>query len=644
MKQNSLKKITLLFLFLPALILAQTPKQIQEIKKQTNIVKLQELAKLLEVKSKSEKQKAWALADQKGWNKTFIDSNGSFNELIKVTEEGKPIYYKTDNTKTERFNSVLLFYNVVAGRATRANWLHNDGGLGLNVEGQGMIAHVWDAGIARSSHQEYDGIGGDNRFKVGDGTGISGRNFHAAHVMGTIISSGFVSAAKGMAPQAKGIGYDWTNDTQEVALAASNGMLLSNHSYGYIANEIPDQLFGAYGGDARQWDEIMYNAPYYLQVISAGNDGNDNASNGAPLNGQTGYDKLSGFKTSKNSLIIANARDPQIDADGNLVSLVRNPSSSEGPTDDLRIKPDLTGNGTGLFSTYESADDAYNTISGTSMSAPNVTGSLLLLQQHYKNVNGFFMKAATLKGLALHTADDAGIIGPDAQLGWGLMNTKKAAETINSNGLQSIILESSISNGETRTFTVKSDGTSPLYASISWTDLPGAVNNQTNSSTPALVNDLDVKVSNNRDTFLPWKLTNVNVNTKGDNTVDPYERVDIDGASGEYTITVTHKGTLSAAQNFSLIVTGTTQDYRIQPDSYVKSVCTDASAVFDFTYEQTIASTTNLSVENLPTGVTSSLSTNSISENGTFQVTLSNLSGLIPGTTYDFRSIRMVSG
>ncbi len=57
------------------------------------------------------------------------------------------------------------------------------------------------------------------------------------------------------------------------------------------------------------------------------------------------------------------------------------------------------GNGTNLYSSYDSADDAYNTISGTSMASPNVTGSLLLLQQYYKETYDNYMKAATLKGL-----------------------------------------------------------------------------------------------------------------------------------------------------------------------------------------------------------------------------------------------------
>ena len=55
------------------------------------------------------------------------------------------------------------------------------------------------------------------------------------------------------------------------------------------------------------------------------------------------------------------------------------------------------------------------------------------------------MRAATLKGLALHTADDTESVGPDANTGWGLMNTKVAAETISNNGLQSWVSEEVLS-------------------------------------------------------------------------------------------------------------------------------------------------------------------------------------------------------
>lgn len=629
MKQSYLKRIVLAFFLAPQLFFAQTLEQVKQIKEETNTVKLKQIANQLLLKSQQEKTAAWAKADQMGWRKTYVDQDGSYRELVKLTDKGAPIYFKTDNLSSTK--SMAAFRsNATAARATRANWLHNGGGLGLNIEGQGMTAYVWDGGLARVTHQEYDGIGGDNRFSQGDNGAL---NFHGAHVLGTIISSGFVATAKGMAPQGRGIGYNWTSDESEAATASANGMLLSNHSYGYGANDIPDQWFGAYRGEAREWDGIMYNAPYYLQVISAGNDGNNNTANAQPLNNQPFFDKLSGFKTSKNSMIVANAQDPSIDdSDGSLLSVLINSSSSEGPTDDLRIKPDITGNGTGLFSTYQSADDAYNTLSGTSMSAPNVTGSLLLLQQYYNQVNGKFMRAATLKGLALHTADDAGLNGPDATYGWGLMNTKRAAETITAQGLNSMIVEGTISQGETITYTVKSDETNPLYASISWTDLPGTVNNTVNSSTPALVNDLDIRVSNDSETFSPWRLTNVNSNGKGDNIVDPFERVDVDGASGTYTITITHKGTLAdGPQNFSLIVTGMQSDFTFNADNPTQTVCSDADATYDLSYTQVASGTTNFTVQNLPSGATASFSQASLSATGSTTLTLSDLENVAAG-------------
>src|SRR5690606_38546525 len=142
---------------------------------------------------------------------------------------------------------------------------------GLNLNGADLTAHVWDGGLARASHQEYAGAGGDNRFSIGDGTTTI--NFHAAHVAGTIMASGLGAAAKGMAWQANAVGYDWNSDTAEATTAASNGMIISNHSYGYGASGIPDSWFGQYGQDARDWDVIMRNAPYYLMVVAAGNDG-----------------------------------------------------------------------------------------------------------------------------------------------------------------------------------------------------------------------------------------------------------------------------------------------------------------------------------------------------------------------------------
>jgi chitodextrinase len=527
---------------------AQDKEQVKKIRSQYNLVKLEAIKKRFQKTSTSEKNEALQIAKQKGWKTKFMTSDGRLVELQRVVN-GKPIYYTT--------------FNVAAARSTRTNHLNSGGSLGLSLMGQGMTAHVWDGGLARTTHQEYDGAGGSNRFSIGDGT--TAKHYHSAHVTGTIMASGVDANAKGMAPHAKAIGYDWNSDKAEATAAAANGMLVSNHSYGYATRnqqgqvQLPQHYFGGYIEETRAWDEILFNAPNFLMVVAAGNDGQDNSANTNPTGG-AGFDKLTGHSVSKNNLVVANAQDANIAANGSLISVIIAPSSSEGPTDDMRIKPDITGNGSGVYSTYESSDTAYNSITGTSMASPNVAGSLLLLQQHHKNLNsGSFMKAATLKGLALHTADDAGASGPDAVFGWGLLHTKKAAEAITNKGNQSKIEELTLTSGQTYTITVDSDGTNPLLTSISWTDRAGTANTTVNSTTPVLVNDLDVRVSKSGTTYLPYELTGATTNTKRDNNVDPFERVDVSGASGTYTITVTHKGTLTGgSQNYSLIVTGIT--------------------------------------------------------------------------------------
>ena len=94
---------------------------------------------------------------------------------------------------------------------------------------------------------------------------------------------------------------------------------------------------GAYSSPARTWDAVIKLNPYYLMVVSAGNDGN------AVYDGGLGsrLDKLTGNKNAKNNLVVANASDVELDDEGNLVTATINSSSSQGPSDDGRIKPDI---------------------------------------------------------------------------------------------------------------------------------------------------------------------------------------------------------------------------------------------------------------------------------------------------------------
>lgn len=591
---------------------AQTKEQREKIVRSYDLQKLSELERNLESEYIKNKSEVLRIADAKGWPVFIKNEDGSFAELQKISPEGKPLYYST--------------YNAGSAVTSRVNKINSGGSLGLNLNGQGMIAGVWDGGAVLATHQDLTG-----RVVIKDG--VLGTADHPTHVTGTIIGSGGGNAnAKGMAYQATAWTNDWNNDEAEVVNQISQGLLLSNHSYGLVANQVPLYYFGAYIQDSKNWDNIMFNAPYYLMVVAAGNDRNNNPASNPTKNG---YDLLTGHTTSKNGIVVGAVN--QVSNYTSASSVTMSAFSNFGPTDDGRIKPDIVTKGVSVTSTLSSANNAYGSMNGTSMASPGVTGTLLLLQQHYNNVNNNYMKAATLKALAIHTADEAGLSeGPDYSYGWGLINAERAATVISGNGINSQISEYKLTNNQPFTTTVTATGTEPLMATISWTDPSGNVNTGTvDLATPVLVNDLDIRITQNTNTYLPWKLnpaTPTAAATRGDNLVDPLEKVAINNPSGAYTITVTNKGSLQGgAQDFSLVVTGIGSSFNINSPEPAKTVCSTSNAVYTFNYQTLNANQTALTYSNLPANATINFSQSSINANGTFTATIGNLANVLPG-------------
>ncbi|MCK0161103.1 S8 family serine peptidase [Allomuricauda sp. F6463D] len=495
----------------------------------------------METEYVAKQEKIGQLLKSKGLRASEKNSDSVQIALKDIGTDGTPLYYTTLNDPTTQ--------------TSRAHTLYDKGLLNLGLTGSGMEVGVWDSGVALTSHQEFDerAKNNDNADEV---------SLHATLVTGNLISAGVQPNAKGVAYGAQALTHDWTRDKIEVAEAAANGLLLSNHSYGILSDRVPDWYFGAYIKVTQDWDKIMYNAPYYLMVTAAGNAQKSN-DNEAPIYGKTtdGFDLLLGFTTTKNGLTVAGAN-TEIDDKGNLKNASIASYSSFGPVDDGRVKPDLAGDGGNILSTSSTTNSSYQVSAGTSMAAPGVTGSLLLLQQYHEELFGNYMKAATLKGLALHTADDVDAKGPDYKMGWGIINAKSAAEVIQNKDYSTLVNEENLVDGDTYSITVTAIEGQALIASISWTD-PEAENinsGELNSTTPALVNDLDIRVTKNNESFMPWKLNPSkasNAATKGDNKVDPFERVEVENASGSYTITISHKGTLkNGVQDYTLIVSG----------------------------------------------------------------------------------------
>ncbi|WP_223608236.1 S8 family serine peptidase [Chryseobacterium sp. OSA05B] len=608
---------------------AQTKEERANILKGTNVTVLEKLSKEYSEQFAREKSEALEFAKKNNIPVIIENGNGTKKELMKIID-GKPFYYTNNNT--------------AAAKSTRANYLNSGGSLGLNLDGENIQVNVWDGDAIRKTHQEFG-----NRVTIGDNanpaTNTDG-NKHATHVGGTIASSGITPSAKGMAPKSKIKSYEWNNDSAEMASEASQGLTISNHSYGsdpdLVRKHNLEWIYGAYIDESAKWDEILFNAPYYTICKAAGNSGGS-GYNPNPVGGgsSTVFDNLSDKSTSKNVIVVANANDANINAAGNLVSVSINASSSQGPTDDLRIKPDIAGNGTDVYSTVSSSNSAYISYSGTSMASPNVTGTLVLVNEHFKNQTGSFMLGAALKGLALHTADDAGAAGPDVNFGWGLLNAKKMAETINNRTTTALISDKTLSTGGTETLSINSDGVTPIIASISWYDRPGAVqtsSNNLNSPTKRLVNDLDLRiVSANGQTYYPWALTSRSTNNKQDNNSDNFERVDAGVLpSGQYSVVVTHKGTLTGgSQNYTLIVTGKSSG--TTPVTPTCNVPTNLASSNITTGSATLSWTASTSANTGYTVEYQSSSAANWTAAYTGTATTTTISGLTAGSSYTWR-------
>jgi subtilisin-like proprotein convertase family protein len=623
-------KISLLLLILitSLQILGQTRKQRNVITDSYDLKKLSKLAQKYATEAKEQKNKALEKALKEGW-KIKGEENGRFFELMRLTPDGKPIYYQTEN-----------YY---AAKTIQADKLYNGGSLGINIQGQNMIVGLWDGGAVRSTHNLLNG-----RVIQRDGATFSSPtegNRHATHVTGTMIANG-LTRYRGVAFNATAWTHDWNNDDAEMVNEAAQGLLASNHSYGmqtfdYFGNCLIDiYWFGKYSTDARNWDEIMYNAPYYLIVDAAGND-RYWAANG-PNKG--GYDMLTGNSTGKNGITVAAVR--RVSYYNGPSSVIMSNFSNWGPTDDGRIKPDISSQGVDVSSCTSDSDSSTASYDGTSMAAPSVTAGVILLQQYYNQVYGNYLKSATVKGLALHTANEAGNYdGPDYKYGWGLMNLEKAALTIKENGLKSLIEEISLSEGETYTFTVNADGSVPLMASICWTDPAGEIITGSSSfmldnPTPALVNDLDIRITKNGTTFYPWKLNPANPGAaafKGDNTVDNFEKIQVDNPSGTYTIEISHKGNLKyGKQDVSIIVTGINNSIAINTtNGNKKSVCSDSNDAVTYnllyTKQTGVTGTTDFSINGLPNGANATFTPSSMTTEGNFTLEISGLSNVDAG-------------
>lgn len=461
-------------------------------------------------------------------------------------------------------------------------WLSDNGLTG----GSGLIVQVQDDGLdqgidtnaAGTAHPDILGRIAGIFNATSDALG-DGQDGHGQINAGIIIGNATVGTmdtdayllGQGMAPQAqvyatKVFANGGTWDTGSYSLtdlakdAQDAGARFSSNSWGA-------PIEGEYSADSAEFDSLVRDADptetgnqSMVYFFSAGNDGPSESTLGAPASGKN---------------VIAVGASENSDADGtdgcavdptgadNIYDLID--FSSRGPAEDNRLGVTVVAvgthvqgpastspfyNGSGVCDMYwPDTQTDYARSSGTSHSCPIVCGAGMIVYDFFNTHNYTkYLSAnpspAMIKAVLVNTATDmyGGDNGsggtlthiPNSHQGWGNVNLGNLIDMKDS--LYSFDQEHEFTQSgqywEKKIISV--DPSKPLKITLTWTDTPG-----TPSSNPAIINDLDLIVASEENTYLGNRFSNGFSSTGGTaDRLNTLESVYIEHPSSVYTIRV----------------------------------------------------------------------------------------------------------
>jgi len=395
-----------------------------------------------------------------------------------------------------------------------AHYVNHNTIPGMALSGSGVVIGVGDGGNL-GDHIDFESslLSETTEYATHFGQ-------HGDHVAGTIASRGNLDPRhSGFAPDAGLIIEKTSNIFYKSREHYENlGMVLTNNSYG---SSFDCDQNGAYNYTSFELDKQLREMPNLMHVFAAGNNGVATCD-GYPKGFQT---VLKYYGAAKNVLTVGSV-------DENLE--IAN-SSSRGPVKDGRLKPEICGVGVNVISNGREQD--YHTMSGTSMAAPSVTGSMALMYQKYEQDTGEIARGDLMKAVICNSAEDLGIPGPDYKYGFGLVNTYRAVKTIE----EERYFMGEVENAQNENFKIQvQNGVKEAKFLLYWNDMEIASNPDR-----ALVNDLDIQIiAPNGDVILPWVLdhTFAKVDVPASRKVDKLnniEQITIDNPmAGEYTLVV----------------------------------------------------------------------------------------------------------
>lgn len=210
------------------------------------------------------------------------------------------------------------------------------------TSGRGVTAYIVDTGI-RTTHSEFTGrIAGGSYVDFGDNTGVEDCNGHGTHVAGTIGGTTYgVAKSVELVPVKV---FSCSGSTTTSAVIAGLNWVIANHAASERA--VVNVSLGGPASSALDAALAAVVADGVSAVVAAGND-SSNACNFSPA------------RVPEAITVGATQSDDTVAAYSNRGQCI-----------------DIFAPGSSITSAWDTGDSAVNTLSGTSMATPHVTGAV----------------------------------------------------------------------------------------------------------------------------------------------------------------------------------------------------------------------------------------------------------------------------
>ena len=430
----------------------------------------------------------------------------------------------------------------------------------LNLDGSGETIAVMDTGVDMDHPDLFGRIAAINTQFGLDSSPIDSNSGHGTHVAMTVLGDGTGdSIATGIAPEANLVMYALEHDPTGVfGRQGSIYDLLSDaelktasvavNAWGLNGN------YGAYTADSRSTDQYVSNNKFLLPIFSVGD------------NGGSGSSKITAPGTAKNVLSIGSS------VNGSVSSY-----SSEGPTLDGRIKPDLVAPGDGICSaraeeaisvvgsvcgtgSHSNGRSMYMQLSGTSQATAVAGGSASLAREYLREVAGINKPSASLiKATLINGAEDLGTPNiPNAKEGWGQIDLENSLNPTSAGVSLDVFQddERELQAGFSLIYSFDLDGSKGIDITLAWSDAEASANAAQSES--RLLNNLDlILIAPDGTSYLGNHFASgVSITGGTADNLNNIERIRIPAGAttqnGDWMVSVEHRG--GNSQRYSIVV------------------------------------------------------------------------------------------